>query len=206
MSEPKPSSNTMGTPLVPPSKPVAGTTETKKPSVIVNVISLQSSPFTKGNVSAINMCANSNVALLLHNLIPALMQSESFYGYTGVSVETVSVICADKNSSQMLRSQYPVAVTSGKLEVIDSLTASPSNYFQQEGRSLVAYGVKEKREVLILVLSAPEGKSKLPVKELPALIAQARARGHAVIIVFQGLAKDDAQRLPDYFNSESPRV
>lgn len=201
MSEPKPSNNTIGTPLVPPSRPVAGATEIKKPSVVANVISLQSSPFTKGYVSAINMGANSNAAILLHNLIPAVMQSESFYGYPGVSVETVSVICADKNSSQMLRSQYPVAVTSGKLEVIDSLTASPSNYFQQEGRSLVAYGVKEKREVLILVLSAPEGKSKLPVKELPALIAQARARGHAVVIVFQGLAKDDAQRLPDYFNA-----
>ena len=201
MSEPKPSNNTMGTSLVPPSKPVAGTTEIKKPSVVANVISLQSSPFTKGHVSAVNMGANSNAAILLYNLIPAVMQSESFYGYPGVSVETVSVICCDKTTSSLLRGHFPEAVDSGALDIIDSLTVGPLNYFQAEGRGLVGCVIKEKRGVLILVLSVPEGKSKLPVKELPALIAQARTRGHAVVMVFQGLAKDDARRLLDYFNT-----
>ena len=201
MSEPKPSNNTMGMPLVTPSKPIAVTTETKKPSVIVNVMSLQSSTFVKGNVCAINMGANSNVALLLCNLIPALTQSGSFYGYPGVSVENVSVICCDKTTSSLLRGHFPEAVDSGALDIIDSLTVGPLNYFQAEGRGLVGCVIKEKRGVLILVLSVPEGKSKLPVKELPALIAQARTRGHAVVMVFRGLAEDDAQRLPDYFNA-----
>ena len=158
-------------------------------------------PFAPKSASAITLGNGVNLSVSIAPLVQAYVEGGGYYGYPVGVTQSLVYLSSERSSCDWMRIRFSSAMSANALYVPVPLTAGPINYFQAEGRALLAERIKLPCEALILILTASDRKGSLAHKEIVPLLEKAYLRCNTVNVIFQGLSAEDSACLTDYFET-----